>query len=154
MENENQQVTEYKIKPINPNEQKKMLVEVLLPIEKDERELLDEKVKILQAQIDKLGKKSNQIRVLWYANDGTKTKYELDKWLITMSNCVFYVILNVNEPIKDGYLKQLLNDANKLFKAISACKQSNLVIKKTHQLERSSTPKTTYKDDFADFETL
>jgi len=54
MENENQQVTEYKIKPINPNEQKKMLVEVLLPIEKDEIELLDEKVKILQAQIDKL----------------------------------------------------------------------------------------------------
>lgn len=154
MENENQQVTEYKIKPINPNEQKKMLVEVLLPIEKDERELLDEKVKILQAQIDKLGKKSNQIRVLWYANDGSKTKYELDKWLITMSNCVFYVILNVKEPIKDGYLKQLLNDANKLFKAIAACKQSNLVIKKTHQLERSSTPKTTYKDDFADFETL
>lgn len=154
MENENQQVTEYKIKPINPNEQKKMLVEVLLPIEKDERELLDEKVKILQGQIDKLGKKSNQIRVLWYANDGSKTKYELDKWLITMSNCVFYVILNVKEPIKDGYLKQLLNDANKLFKAIAACKQSNLVIKKTHQLERSSTPKTTYKDDFADFETL
>jgi hypothetical protein len=154
MENENQQVTEYKIKPINPNEQKKMLVEVLLPIEKDEKELLDEKVKILQEQIDKLGKKANQIRVLWYANDGTKTKYELDKWLITMSNCVFYVILNVNEPIKDGYLKQLLNDANKLFKAIGACKQSNLVIKKTHQLERSSAPKTTYKDDFADFETL
>ncbi len=154
MENENQQSTERHLKlptEINANEVKKMLVEVLIPIEQDEKGLLEDKLKTLQEQIDKLGKKSNQVRVLWYVNDGTKTTYELHTWLTEMSNCVFYVMLNINEPIEDGYLKKLYQVADKMIRATNSCKMMKIQIKKNAIKTNQIGKQQVFEDKFGDY---
>lgn len=156
MENtQNQQVEQSQtFKFPNPMESKKVMVEVLVPAENNQKELLDEKLKSLQSQLDGLGKKASAIRVLWHSNDGTKTKYELEQWLINTSNCLFYNIVDVTEPLGDDYIKKLLATTKKMLKAISECKTNKVMAKKQSKSYNPTAQKTTYKDDFADFDVL
>lgn len=154
MENTNQQPTEFRMKVPNPNETVMVLVEVLIFANNDEKELLDAILNNLQKQLDKLGKESHLVRVLWYSDAGEKSEYEKRDWLKTESNSMFYVFLDKYKPIDNKYLKSLILASKQMRKAIGECKELGLKPRAQKEPDLQIARHSTIKDSFDSFEIL
>jgi hypothetical protein len=138
----------------NPNETAMVLVEVLIYADIEEKPLLDAICENLQKQVDKLGKQSHLVRVLWYCNKGEKSLYEQKEWLKTESNSMFYVFLDKQKPIDDKYLKSLISISKKMRKCINDCKNLGIKPRAQREPDVQIARQSTIKDEFDSFELI
>lgn len=73
--------------------------------------------KDIQAQIEKVGKQKERVRVLWYFKEGEdneETIEEAKQWCVDNAVCKYYVIVQDGKTkVTDTYVKDLLNTIKK-----------------------------------------
>jgi hypothetical protein len=80
-----------------------------------------ELAKTLQAQIEKVGKQKNRVRILWHCKEGEKTKELIEdakQWVINNTVCKYYVLVEQGKTfISESFVKDCLNTIKKFEEA-------------------------------------
>jgi hypothetical protein len=76
-----------------------------------------ELAKTLQAQIEKVGKQKNRVRILWHCKEGEATSETLEeakKWCIDNAVCKYYVLVDEKKAfISESFIKDILKTIQK-----------------------------------------
>ena len=80
-----------------------------------------ELAKTLRAQIEKVGKQKNRVRILWHCKEGEKTKELIEdakQWVINNTVCKYYVLVEQGKTfISESFVKDCLNTIKKFEEA-------------------------------------
>jgi hypothetical protein len=76
-----------------------------------------ELAKTLQAQIEKVGKQKNRVRILWHCKEGEATSETLEdakQWCIDNAVCKYYVLVDEKKAfIAESFVKDILKTIQK-----------------------------------------
>ena len=106
----------------------KVLLEILFYGSEDNKEQNKEYLDALQKQLNKPSN-ANKARIFW-CTDKDKTDDEKKQFLIENSECIYYVILNLETKVDSNFVRKCLSKIENTSKAIKEMKEMNILPKK------------------------
>jgi hypothetical protein len=118
------------------SENRKVMLEILIYGLTSDKSRISDLLAKIQRQIDKRRADKPIVRALWYIDNGEKTDYEKQDWLINEANALFYVFVPTTYEIDDKFVANHLTSAKLMHKAIRKCKALNIKPKSTNKAKQ------------------